>query len=265
MAQGFAGGTGPSTQSLSRTVLRNEVLLVLGLSLGAAAAYSIVDIIADLTKRQALSQQVTALNQSAAPGRPWLDLTYQLMGIGFAIVPAFLAVHLVRRERPDAPSALFGLDARRPVFDVGSGAVLAAAIGIPGLGVYFAGRALGINTVVSTANLPDVWWAVPVLVLLAMQNAVLEEVVVVGYLVTRLEQLGWRTWRPVVASALLRGSYHLYQGFGGFIGNALMGAVFGWFFQRTRRVLPLVVAHTVLDVVAFLGYALLRDRWPALG
>ena len=59
---------------------------------------------------------------------------------------------------------------------------------------------------------------------------------------------------------LIRGSYHLYQGFGGFVGNLVMGIIFGWFYTRTRRVMPLVVAHTILDVVAFVGYALLKDR-----
>jgi membrane protease YdiL (CAAX protease family) len=39
-----------------------------------------------------------------------------------------------------------------------------------------------------------------------------------------------------------------------------MGVVFGWLYTRTRRVMPLVIAHTLLDVIAFVGYALLRDR-----
>ena len=39
-----------------------------------------------------------------------------------------------------------------------------------------------------------------------------------------------------------------------------MGIVFGWWYTRSKRVMPLVVAHTILDVVAFVGYALLRDR-----
>ena len=64
----------------------------------------------------------------------------------------------------------------------------------------------------------------------------------------------------MLASALLRGSYHLYQGFGAFVGNAVMGVVFALFFLRYKRVLPLVIAHTLLDVVAFVGYTLLRDR-----
>ena len=39
-----------------------------------------------------------------------------------------------------------------------------------------------------------------------------------------------------------------------------MGLFFGWVYTRTKRVGPLVVAHTVLDVVAFVGYALLKDH-----
>ena len=98
------------------------------------------------------------------------------------------------------------------------------------------------------------------LVLAAVQNAALEEVVVVGYLMTRLQQVGWRTPLVVAGSALLRGSYHLYQGFGAFVGNAVMGVVFSLVYLRWRRVGPLVVAHTILDVVAFVGYTLAKDH-----
>ena len=42
--------------------------------------------------------------------------------------------------------------------------------------------------------------------------------------------------------------------------SGLWGLIFGWVYTRTRRVGPLVVAHTVLDVVAFVGYALLKNH-----
>jgi membrane protease YdiL (CAAX protease family) len=58
----------------------------------------------------------------------------------------------------------------------------------------------------------------------------------------------------------LRGTYHLYQGFGQALGNAVMGALFAWWFQRTGRLWPLLVAHTLLDVVAFVGYLYVGDR-----
>jgi len=99
-----------------------------------------------------------------------------------------------------------------------------------------------------------------VLILAALANGILEEVVMVGYLLTRLREIGWKTWHAVVGSALLRGSYHLYQGVGGFIGNAIMGVIFGLFFLRFKRVMPLIIAHTILDVVSYVGYTLLRDK-----
>jgi len=79
----------------------------------------------------------------------------------------------------------------------------------------------------------------------------------VVYLLTRLRQLGLGENRSVLASAVLRGSYHFYQGFGGFLGNVVLGLVFGRVWQRCNRLWPLVIAHTAIDVVAFVGYALL--------
>ncbi len=238
-----------------RTTLRNEVLLVLGVSLGASGVYALVHLIGDLTAGKPLSAQHATLNASQAPGRPLLDLTYQLLAIFFDLVPVLLALHLMRRDDPDALTDI-GLDRSKPRFDLTAGAALAAAIGIPGLGVYAAARALGLNVTVVPEDLPHVWWTIPVLILAAIGNAVLEEVVVVAYLLTRLRQLAIRLPWAIAASAVLRGSYHLYQGFGGFLGNAIMGVVFGLFFTRTRRVMPLIVAHSLMDIVVFVGWSL---------
>jgi len=243
---------------------RSEVWLVLGVSLGASAVYSALSLVNKLTVGPPLAEQTATLNASAVPDRPWLDLAYQLVGIFFALVPALLAVHLLGRD-PDGARAAFGLDVRRPTFDGLSGAGLAAVIGIPGLGLYAAAHRLGFNATIVPAALPAAWWAVPVLVLAAVQNALLEELVVVGYLLTRLRQFGWGAVPAVAASATLRGSYHLYQGPGAFVGNAVMGAVFGLFFRRTQRIVPLVLAHALLDIVAFVGYTLLRGHLGLLG
>ncbi len=255
--------TETATRPPPRRVLHTEVLLVLGVSLGASAIWSLLRIVERLTRGQPLNQQTSALNESVTPDRPWLDLAYQLTGIGLRLLPALLALYLLAQVFPPSPRgpwSAVGLDTRRRAFDVRLGLLLAAGIGIPGLGLYVAARELGLNTEVAAANLTGAWWTVPVLLLSALQNAVLEEVVVVGYLLTRLEQAGWKARWAVAASALVRGAYHLYQGFGGFVGNVVMGVVFALVWRRTRRVAPLVLAHTVLDVVAFLGYTLLHDR-----
>ena len=244
----------PSEASAGRPRAGIEILLVLFVSLGKSAVYSILSIVEKLTRGPALNTQVTTINESVVPDRPWLDLAYQVAGMVFPLVPALLALYLLSLT---GDRARIGFDLARPRFDLGSGTILAAAIGIPGLGFYLAARELGVNTIVAPANLAENWWTVPVLIGFAVMNGVLEEVVMVGFLFTRLGQLRWSPWLIVVASAVIRGTYHLYQGFGGMVGNIIMGLVFGWFYLRWRRTGPLVVAHVILDIVSFVGYALL--------
>jgi membrane protease YdiL (CAAX protease family) len=236
-----------------------EVLVVLGISLGQSAVYSVLRIVERMTREIPLAQQTATLNPSATPDRPWLDLTYQLVGIGFGLMPVFLALYLLSRTNPPAGQAI-GLDSRRPGFDLGVGTLIALAIGVPGLGLYLGARELGLNTQVQASGLADNWWTVPVLILSAMQNSLLEEVVMIGYLVIRFGQLGWGWVMIIAVTALVRGAYHLYQGFGGFAGNLIMGVLFGLCYLRWRRVGPLVVAHTLLDITAFVGYTLLAPR-----
>jgi membrane protease YdiL (CAAX protease family) len=242
-----------------RRVLTVEVVIVLLLSLGQSAFYAVVSLIAKLTAGKPLSQQAAVLNASQS-SRPYLDLTYQLLGIFFDLVPVALALYLLMRDRI-SPRQTLGLTASRPGFDLGWGALLAAVIGIPGLLLVYVAQVLGLNARIVPAALESVWWAIPVLILSAIQNAVLEEVIVVGYLITRLRSmqipLGW----VIAASAVLRGSYHLYQGFGAFVGNAVMGVVFALFFLRFKRVMPLIVAHSLLDITAFVGYTVLPHSW----
>ncbi|MGV8978264.1 MAG: CPBP family intramembrane glutamic endopeptidase [Cellulomonas sp.] len=254
-------GTPQPDQRATGRRLGVEIWIVLGLSLGRSAIYAVVDIVARLTAGPPLAQQTTTLNASQSP-RPYLDLTYQLLSIGFALVPVALALFLLSGQGRSAVRRI-GLDAVRPLRDVGIGVGLAAVIGIPGLGLYAVGRLLGITVQVQASALNAAWWTIPVLVLAALQNALLEEVVAVAYLMERLRDLRWRTPLILAASALLRGSYHLYQGFGPFLGNVVMGLVFAEYYRRKRRVLPLVVAHMLLDVVAFVGYALVPAAWRA--
>lgn len=234
-----------------------ELLLVLGVSLGQSAVYSILSIIEKLTREVPLNQQTTSMNRSIVPDRPWLDLAYQVAGIVFPLVPALLALYLLQRT---ADRRRIGFDLRRPGFDTGWGFALAAGIGIPGLALYFAARELGFNTNVAPANLAENWWTVPVLIGAAMMNSVLEEVVMLGFWFTRARQLDWPVWVVLLSSAVVRGGYHLYQGFGGFVGNLIMGVVFGLAYLKFKRVGPLVVAHFVLDFVAFVGYSLIAPH-----
>ncbi|GAA1392219.1 CPBP family intramembrane glutamic endopeptidase [Luteococcus peritonei] len=245
-----------------RRLLLAECAVVLGVSLGQSAIYSVLRIIERMTRPVALNQQTSTINQAATPDRPWLSAIYQLADTLFLFVPATLALYLLAAvARPAAGvAAVTGLARNRWRPDLAWGCAIFAAIGIPGLGLYLAARALGLNTTVQAAGLGEHWWSVPLLVLAALGNSVLEEVVMIGYLFTRFRQMRFAPWVVLVTSALIRGSYHLYQGFGGFLGNAVMGLAFGAWFLRTRRLWPLVVAHFLLDVASFVGYALLAGR-----
>ncbi|MEU5980447.1 type II CAAX endopeptidase family protein [Streptomyces sp. NPDC047315] len=246
-------------EALTHRTLRSELLLVLALSLGASAVSALISFVGSLTKPGGLKEQAATLNGSYAPGRPWLDLAWQLFGIATALVPVVLVAHLLTREGAGGLKAM-GFDRTRPWPDLGRGALVAAGIGSAGLAFYLLARASGFNLTVVPESLPDVWWKFPVLILSAIQNSVVEEVIVVGYLLRRLAQLGWTPMAALVASSVLRGSYHLYQGIGGFIGNLVMGVVFVLLYRRWGRVGPLVVAHALLDIVAFVGYALLAGK-----
>ncbi|MGK3650351.1 CPBP family intramembrane glutamic endopeptidase [Pseudarthrobacter enclensis] len=246
----------------SRRRLTFEVWIVLGLSLGQSAVYSVVQLLDKMT-RAPLAEGTSTLNRSQST-REYFDLTYQLLDIIFALVPVLLVLYFLSDQR-QAPGGAgnqgsafrkLGFNFARPGKDAVQGLGLAALIGIPSLGLYAAGRALGITTAIIPSALDAYWWTVPVLVLSAVRHAVVEEVIVVGYLLNRFGRFGWSVPMAIAVSSVLRGSYHLYQGFGPFIGNVVMGIVFAWIYTRTKRVMPLVIAHALLDIVAFVGFSL---------
>lgn len=232
-------------------VLVKEIWLVLALSLGASAVSALISFTGVLTSHHPLGDQTAVIVGSRAPGRPWLDLAWQIFAVVTALVPVALVAHLLARGGESLRT--LGFDRRDGVRDLARGAAVAACVGAAGLAFYLAAVAVGVNLTVDPAQLPGAWWRVPVLIAVAAQNAVLEEVIVLGYLTRRLEQLGWSFKRRTAASAVLRGSYHLYQGFGGFVANLVMGGLFCYLYRRWGRVMPLVVAHTLIDVVALVG------------
>jgi membrane protease YdiL (CAAX protease family) len=236
----------------TRRRLWGEILIVLGLSLGASAVYSVVAIVNRLTQETALAQQTATLNAPLST-REVFDLIYQFLAIFFDLVPVALVAFLLWQAASPHLGRL-GLDFRHPGRDAATGLGLALVIGIPGIGLYLLGRAIGITVHVIPTALDTYWWTVPILLLSAARAGITEEIIVVGYLFARLRDLGWGPWAIIAASALLRGTYHLYQGFGAFVGNVAMGVLFGWLYTRYGRVLPLLIAHFLIDAAIFVGY-----------
>ncbi|UMB69854.1 CPBP family intramembrane glutamic endopeptidase [Mycobacterium paraterrae] len=241
-----------------RRPLRVELVITLAVTFGLSAVEAALQLTDSVLR--GLSNQRIPLN----PKRSYFDLVD--LGLNATVVVqlvAWGALGLFLLWRTGLSPASVGLSRFRWRSDLLGGLGLAALIGVPGLGLYLAARALHVNASVIPSGLGDTWWRVPMLVLTAFADGWAEEVIVVGYLLTRLNQLGVGSWGSLMWSSLLRGAYHLYQGFGAGLGNIAMGVVFGYAWQRTSRLWPLVVAHGVIDTVAFVGYALLAGhlRW----
>ncbi len=228
--------------------LREEVLVVLSLSLLASAVYAIIS----LTSAPLKGVKVYVV--------PQVGLPTQLADFVFGLAPVWLVLYLVRRNGEGL--AAIGMAWDRPRRDLARGVALFVVVGLAGIGIYLGAVAVGVNRFVVPVPPLGHWWTVPVLFTSAIQAALVEEVIVVGYLMTRLRQLGLTAAAALVASAVLRGAYHLYQGWGGFAGNLALGVFFGLVFLRTRRSWPLVLAHFLLDVGAGAGYLLFRSHLP---
>jgi membrane protease YdiL (CAAX protease family) len=167
----------------------------------------------------------------------------------FAMVP--LALFLLKRtgQGPD----VLGLGAPSFKRDVLPGlGIAAAAFGIEILMIlpfaaFFTHHASLVNHV-AVGNVPK-YYVIEGIVMSAV-TAVTEEVLVNGYLLTRLGQLGWTPRGSLILSLFLRTSYHVYYGLG-----LLLTVPFGYLvtrsFQKHHKLNRPIVAHFLFDAVLF--------------
>lgn len=259
--------TGPSnvryaTEPAARARLWWEIGIVLAITVGQSALYSVLSLVRASLRTTPIGEQQTQLNPDRDAEILW-NVLYQFLGIVFALALVAMVLYLLWDPGYNAFRRI-GLDFTRFGGDLGRGILLAAVIGIPGLGLYALARILGLNVAVVASPLDAAWWTVPLLLLAAVRAGLTEEVIFIAYLFDRLRRLGWSWWAIILSTAALRGAYHAYQGVGAIVGNFAMGVVFGWCYRRWGRVMPLVIAHTLLDVVAFVGYPLAAALWPSV-
>ncbi|TMK80958.1 MAG: CPBP family intramembrane metalloprotease [Actinobacteria bacterium] len=223
-----------------------ELVIVLSLSLLPSAVDSLISL---------LTAPLAGVSAFVYANVQFIE---QLTGILFALAPIALVLYLARRNGEGLQP--FGLGTGTLAQDVPLGLLGAVAVCAVGAVVYLAAVSLKINRFVVPVPPLGHWWTIPILVLGAIQAGALEEVVVAAYLIRRLRQLRWSGPAAVLASATLRGSYHLYQGWGGFAGNFLLGVAFGTYFVRRGRAWPLIVAHATVDIVSGLAYIAFRNH-----
>jgi uncharacterized protein len=92
------------------------------------------------------------------------------------------------------------------------------------------------------------WFRVVRAVLLAATAGFTEEIVTRGYAQTRLEQLRAPTAVVLLLPTLLWATLHLYQGLGVALTIFGLGLLYAWYYHRTRRLWPLILAHSLFDM-----------------
>ncbi len=86
-------------------------------------------------------------------------------------------------------------------------------------------------------------------------SGIVEEIVVLGFLVRRLEQLGLRDWQILAIGVAVRASYHLYYGWG-VLPILVWAALSIVLYRRYRRLWPFVIVHVLWDTSLFVASAM---------
>ena len=87
-------------------------------------------------------------------------------------------------------------------------------------------------------------------VVLSLTAGICEEFLFRGFVMAALLRTGLPTWLVVILSSALFGLAHLYQGKGGSLGTGILGTLFALVRIIFGSLLPAVVWHSVLDIVA---------------
>ncbi len=91
-------------------------------------------------------------------------------------------------------------------------------------------------------------------VLFVLLNPFYEELLVRAFLISEVEATYRSTALAVFISIALQISYHLYQGLPVALSHIPTFLLFSLYFVRTRRILPVVLAHMYMDVLALAVY-----------
>ena len=131
-------------------------------------------------------------------------------------------------------------------------------LGVAGLLIYYAVWALTVfslpATMKSAASMTMVSGrlGLGVVAAISVVNPIFEEAFLCGYILTAMKAARSPT-AAVNVSVAIRMLCHLYQGPVG-LWIIPLGLMLAWFYARTRRLWPVVIAHMLLDLVGLVPY-----------
>ena len=192
---------------------------------------------------------VIALGADGASSEVETKLVPSVISIGFELFlswsPVLVIAFLLARNREGWPG--IGLTRLRGT-DLGMGGLLWVASFVLVLVLAQLFRFFGQREVDFLPEGLPLWFRSIQAVLIAVTAGVTEEIVVRGYAQTRLEQLRAPTAVVLLLPTVLWGMLHVYQGVGAALTIFGLGLMYAWYFQRTRRLWPLILAHILFDM-----------------
>jgi membrane protease YdiL (CAAX protease family) len=114
------------------------------------------------------------------------------------------------------------------------------------------GLAIGMQT--TATSLVDRGIPLWVIVVNTIVNPLFEEVFEIGYVVAALKRDD-NPWLAINVSVAIRLACHLYQGALGVLSIIPTGLIFAFWFARTGRLWPVILAHAAMDLIAILHYS----------
>ncbi|HXY44445.1 MAG TPA: CPBP family intramembrane glutamic endopeptidase [Acidimicrobiales bacterium] len=193
------------------------------------------------------------------PGHIGAGLPFVLLEVALPLAAAALALYLLSLPGGDGGPSAIGLDRKQPRGDLAlllPVFVLCDLIPIAGGSLVL--TALGVHgPSPATGGLPT-YYDLAYLAM-AVVAGIVEEIVVLGYLVRRLEQIGLKPFWVVAIAVAVRASYHLYYGWG-VLPIVAWATVSVLVYRRFRRLGPFILVHALWDSGLFLlGHYLLAE------
>ena len=225
-------------------LLRAEVIVVMVVAFLASTYAAAV-----LLLRHSLDGTATTLERPIIHSHPVVDVAVQVVGSVVALAPVLLVWYVLQRtcER----FATIGLIKPHWLRDTLQALGMVVLLFIVAVVVAVIAHAVGIGSTskgaassLSLVYLPAVWAT-------SIRTALVEEVLVTGYLLHRLRQLGWSERRSLGTSMAVRCSYHLYGGPILVAYTLVFGLILGRIWQKTNRLTFVVMTHALYDGILF--------------
>lgn len=246
------GGQGPPSVVLpsevpSRQVLRFEVMAVLAVGILPATAVAVMEMVKSI-----LTHTPNQLHTIQIPGHPGADIALGILVLAAETSAVLLVAYVLARSGESLRSIGFNL--RRLGGSIGIAALLVVDLFLTSVAGSYVSHLLHFQGLTQQVGPAMTARYIPEFVVASARTGLLEEIVVCGYLLHRLRQLGWSDGKSLAASTLLRASYHIYGGVPLLLLVIPMGIVFGRIYQRSQRLLSLVLAHGGYDALAYSLY-----------